>query len=69
MAEERYDELHFTMVNGDKHYKRVPAGQGTEIYSDVAETGWVDVDGPGEDATRIRRAEIVSITLRKNIHA
>jgi hypothetical protein len=62
--EEAYDELKFKMVNGDSFTKRVPAGAARSIFEDVSEGGWIDVD----EETRIRRAHVVSVSLRENAH-
>ena len=64
MADEAYDEVEFKMVNGDTFRRRVAAGQGESLFHDVSEWGWVDVD----DSTRIRKAHVVSVTLRANAH-
>ena len=60
MENESYDELHFRMVNGETHVKRVEPGQGPREVSQARE--WVAVD----ETTFLRVEHVVTVRVTTN---
>jgi hypothetical protein len=62
---ELYDELTYTMVNGDTYVREVPAGQGRNQLETIGVSdAWIQT---GVN-TRIQANKIVSVQLVENAH-
>jgi hypothetical protein len=64
VADEPYDRLTYTMVNGKTFTRDVAAGSGKLEIGEGTAGPWMMLD----DATRIRTDQIVSIELTENAH-